>query len=128
MATFPNIKPAARSYNPGDYAQQRYRTLSGAVWKRSFSDTRTGMTLSLEFSNIPDTSAQQILAHYEEQGGTLYRFALPGNVYAGMSSALQASVKIPANSLWAYAEPPEVQSVQRGTNTVRVSLVGEVKY
>lgn len=129
MAVFPYIKPASRSYSPGDYPQQRYRTLSGAVWKRSFGNTRTGMTLRLEFRAIGDDKAKQILDHYELAAGTLERFTIAEDyLYAGMTPELRSSARIPSNSLWAYAEPPEVESVYRFLSNVTVSLAGEIKY
>lgn len=129
MAIFPYVKPSGRVYNPGDYPQRRYRTLSGAVWKRSFGNTRVGMTLSLEFQNIKDEVAARILNHYEGQAGTLERFPISEDyIYAGMGVELRPAARIPSNALWAYASPPEVRSVHRGISTVSVELVGEVKY
>ena len=129
MAVFPYIKPANRSFNPGDYPQQRYRTLSGAVWKRSFGNTRVGMTLDLTFRAIGDDKTKLILDHYELSAGTLGRFPIHENyLYAGMTTDLRSSVRIPSNSLWAYAEPSDVESVYRYLSDVTVKLVGEIKY
>ena len=128
MATFPAIKPSSRSFNPGDYPTQRYRTMSGATWKRNFGSTRVGMELNLEFLNISDSKTVAILQHYNGEGGTLKRFAVPQQLWAGMSPELKELANVPANVLWAYAEPPDVESVFIGINKVRVKLVGEAAY
>ena len=128
MATFPAIKPSSRSFNPGDYPTQRYRTMSGATWKRNFGSTRVGMALNLEFLNIPDEKTAAILQHYNGEGGTINRFPVPGEIWAGMSTALEGLANVPANVQWAYAEPPDVESVFIGISKVRVKLVGEAAY
>jgi len=127
MAPFPAIKPTARSYEPGDYPIQRYRTLSGAVWKRSFGNKRVGASLSLEFANISDDEAAQILAHYDEQGGTFYRFVIPTVLLAGSSAKLQTVLALPPNLLWAYESGVSVKAVFPGVSTVSVRLIGEVR-
>ena len=128
MATFPAIKPSARSYSAGDYPNQQYRTMSGATWKRNFGNTRVGMELDLEFRNISDAQATAILAHYDSAGGTLRRFELPAEVWAGASAQLRAATATPTNVHWVYTEPPDVESVFIGISTVRVRLVGEARH
>lgn len=129
MANFPSLVPTSRSFDPGDYPQQRYQTLSGAVWKRSFSSVRVGMTLQLEFANITDDNAALIINHYRNQAGTLTGFNIPeAATYGGMSSNLISAVDVSTSIEWAYAGPPSVTSVVPGISTVSVSLVGEVKY
>jgi len=128
MSTFPAIKPSARSYTPGQLPIRSYRTLSGVVWKRSFSNTRAGHGLSLQFENITDSEVEQIIAHYEDRGGGFYRFSLPGELFAGMSGGLTSRMQAPSNVQWAYASEPKVDSVFPGRSTVSVELVGEVTY
>jgi hypothetical protein len=128
MSTFPSIKPSARSYSPGQLPVRSYRTLSGAIWKRSFSNTRQGHGLSLEFQNITDAEVEQIVAHYEDRGGSFYRFSLPAALFAGMSSGLIGRLQAPANIQWAYAGEPKISSVFPGRSTVSVELIGEVAY
>ena len=126
MSTFPALKPSSRSYSPGQLPIRQYRTLSGAVWKRAFSNTRSGHAISLEFANLPDAKAEQIVAHYDSMGGSFYRFTLPGEIFAGMSSGLTSRMQAPANVEWAYASEPQLQSVHPGVTTVKVELIGEV--
>ena len=128
MANFPAIKPSSRSYSPGNYPIREYQALSGTKWKRIMGNRRFGMKLELEFQNIDDSTAAQVLQHYDGEAGTFKRFALPASVFAGMDSGLQAQLTPPTNVLWAYADAPSVQSVFPGVSTVSVKLVGEIDY
>lgn len=129
MADFPSLIPTSRSFDPGDYPKQEYRTLSGAVWKRVFGSVRVGMTLNLEFANITDNNAALIINHYRAQVGTIVGFNIPESfIYGGMSSSLVSAVDISSSVEWVYAGPPSVTSVVPGISTVSVSLVGEPKY
>ena len=128
MSTFPSIVPSGRSYSPGQLPVRSYKTLGGAVWKRSFSNTRLGHGLSLDFENITDAEVEQIVAHYEDRGGSFYRFSLPAALFAGMSSELTGRMQAPPNIQWAYAGEPKISSVFPGRSTVKVELIGEVAY
>jgi hypothetical protein len=126
MSTFPAIKPSGRSLSPGQLPVRSYTTLSGAIWKRAFSNTRSGHAISLEFANIPDQQAELIVAHYESVGGPFYRFTLPTAVFAGMGATLASRFQAPASVEWAYASEPKLESIYPGVTTVRVELVSEV--
>lgn len=126
--SFPALIPSSRAFSPGSLPVRQYRTLSGAIWKRAFSNTRSGHSLSLEFKNIPDQQADQVVAHYEAMGGSFTRFDLPGSVFAGMDSTMAGRIQAPSNVRWAYSSEPKVSSVFPGLSTVTVDLVGEVAY
>jgi hypothetical protein len=126
--TFPAIKPSSRSYSPGQLPVRTYRTLSGAIWKRAFSNTRSGQALSLKFNSLNDGETEQIVAHFEDMGGTFKRFDLPSELFAGMSSGLTNRLKNAANIKWAYSSEPKVESVFPGYSDVTVELIGEVEY
>ena len=127
MATFPALKPTARSFRLGDYPSKTYRALSGAIVKRSFSNRATGYQLELEFQNINETDLEKILNHYLGEKGTLTGFNLPNSIFAGyISSTIYNEVRAPEGIEWFYAEAPNVQNVIKGISTVRVQLIGEL--
>ena len=123
----------------GDYPSTTYRSLSGAIFKRSFGNKQTGYKLEMTFKNIGDSqngigelkansgTAKQILDHYQEAYGTFESFALPDFVFRGMDDQLEAVIQAPPNISWRYAAPPAVQSVRPNMSTVTVSLVGELE-
>lgn len=128
MATFPSIRPTARTYSPGQFPTKTYRGLSGATVKRIFGNRSFGHAIEMQFTNITDATTKQILDHYYGEYGNYQRFNLPDDVFSGMSSSLKSSVQAPSNILWEYAEPPQVESVFNGRSTVTVRLIGELNY
>lgn len=128
MANFPSITPTSRSFKPGVYPQKAYRSLNGAVVKRTYGNSPFGATLELGFDNISDASVVTIIDHYRSQTAANARFSLSANVTAGMSSTLAARADASVDNLrWEYAGPPEVDSIRPGINRVRVSLAGEIR-
>jgi hypothetical protein len=127
MASFPALKPTARSFQLGQYPVKTYRAMSGAVVRRSFGNKAFGYTLDLEFANIPEATVNTIIDHYNgQQGGTL-GFIIATAVFAGYTVTLQGKVRNPSGIEWLYAEPPSVSSVIAGISTVTVKLVGEMR-
>lgn len=128
MATFPSITPTARSFSPGVYPQKQYRSLSGAVVKRTFGNQPYGATMELEYSNLPDASVVTLIDHYRLQTAANRRFRLSSNVTAGMGSSLISRADASVDDLrWEYAKPPEIESVRPGLSTVTISLTGEIR-
>ena len=126
--TFPSIKPARRNFRPGNFPTKIYRSLSGATVKRSFGNRAYGYELDLEFTNITDDTANQIVTHYNETFAGFERFTLPPELFAGMSTALRNQIQAPTQLKWEYAAPPEVASVYVGISTVQVKFIGELDY
>ena len=124
---FPALKPTARSFQLGQYPVKTYRAMSGAVVRRSFGNKPFGYTLDLEFANVPESTVNIIIDHYNNrQGGTL-GFLLPSEPLFGYSGNLQGRVADFPNLEWLYAEPPSVSSVIKDISTVIVKLVGEMQ-
>ena len=126
MATpFPEIKPSGRSFKLGTFPVKVYRSMSGATVKRSFGNRASSYELQLEFQNITDARAADIVAHYTSNSGGFERFTLPAMLFVGMDSSLQGYIQAPTGIQWEYGAPPDVASVFPGISSVRVTLVGE---
>ena len=93
-----------------------------------FGNRSFGHAIDLQFENISDANTKTIIDHYYGQFGSYARFALPDDVFSGMSTTLKGVVQAPTNILWEYAEPPQVESVFNGRSTVTVRLIGELDY
>ena len=128
MATFPSITPTARNFKPGVYPQKVYRSLSGAVVKRTYGNQPYGASMELEYQNINDATVVTLLDHYRSQTAANRRFQLSSNVTAGMSSTLASRANASVDNMrWEYSQPPEVSSVRSGRSTVRINLTGEIR-
>jgi hypothetical protein len=124
--TFPSYVPSARSFKPGEYPVRTYRSQSGVVSKRIYGNKPTNYELQLTFSNVDDSVANDIVAHYEDTAKQLEGFNLPNEVFGGMGNGLKNKIQAPSNITWSYGSPPQIKSVFIDVSTVEVSLIGEI--
>lgn len=124
--SFPAIKPSGRSVTLGVYPTKVYRSLAGTTVKRSFGNRPHGFQLQLQFANISDDITAQIIDHYNDTGAGFTRFTLPAALFAGMDGTLRGKLQAPGGIRWEYQEPPQIESVYSGRNTVTVALAGEI--
>ena len=61
---FPNIKPSSRSYTPGNYPQTEFVAQNGAKTVIRYGNKQVDAKLTLNFTNILDSQAFQILESY----------------------------------------------------------------
>jgi hypothetical protein len=125
MADFPKIKPSTRRFVLGDYPTKFYKTLSGKVTRRNFGNKAFGHSIELSFDNIKEDIVQSIISHYDGQGGQTNGFAIPLEIFSGLS-LIQNSLRSPSETLWFYAEAPSISSVYRDTSSVTIKLVAEI--
>lgn len=123
---FPSIKPNSRSCVLGTYATKTYRALSGATFKRSFGNKPFSYQIDLQFTNINDDTASQLLDHYIDTQAGFQRFTLPATLFAGMNATLQSYVQAPGSILWEYAEPPSLESLPCSRSNITIRLIGEI--
>jgi hypothetical protein len=125
-ATFPSIKPTARSYTPGEFAQMQFVALNGATTSIRYGQSRFNSQLALTFGNITDSEANQILDHYNERMATFDNVTFSTNDgLAGASGGLEDYMSESNSNLrWRYAEPPQVQSIYPGISTVTCKFIG----
>jgi hypothetical protein len=126
--TFPSLIPTSRAYDAGDFPVKAYKAQNGSEVRYLYGNKRTGMQLQLSYENIPDSSAQQFLDHFQQTYGTYETFLLGDNFntavaggWGGSPGALSAALY---GNQWRYAEPPTVTAVYPGISTVTVKLVG----
>ena len=125
--TFPAIPPTGRTFDPGDFANTKYRANSGAEFRILYSSKRTGMRVQLSYQNITDAQAELFLDHYHSMQGTFQQFELTDGVNgmkAGWEGNSDAIGAVMWGSQWRYERAPELQSVYPGVSTVTVNLVG----
>ena len=122
--TFPTAKPSARNYEPGDWPVKTYNSMSGREIRIRYGDKRFNAKLSLEYQNIADTSADDFLAHYNQQFGTYKAFTLPTEVLSGWSGT--SYVPTETTMKFRYSKAPTVVSVRPGVSKVSVELTGVI--
>jgi hypothetical protein len=120
---YPTLRPTDRQFTPGDYPTRKVRSQSGVETRILYGNQRTGMTLSLTYTNITDAQAAQFAVHYDEVKGTFETFTLPTEVRAGWTGASSIVDVVGANR-WRYDSPPDISSVRLGRSSVSISLIG----
>ena len=121
---YPTLTPSSRAFEAGDYPVKTYKAQSGAEIRILYGSKRTGMTLDLSYDNIPDTQADDFVAHFDETLGTFNTFALPNAVITGWSGTASAIDSSSTGNQWRYAQAPQVTNIRPGRSSVQVKLVG----
>ena len=131
MATnipFPNIKPSSRSYTPGVYPQTEFESQNGAKVVMRYGNKQVNAKLSLGFTNITDSQANEILDLYEEVNSDYdYIFFAGTNALAGIDNnnllKKQAEADNGFKLRYRFDGPPTVTSVRPGISNVQCKFV-----
>jgi len=130
IVNFPNIKPTSRSYTPGNYPQVEFVAQNGAKSVLRYGDKKVDAKLTLGFTNITDSQANEILEKYEEVN-SVYNFinfpsssALAGINDLGLKRKF-GEKDTSGNTLLRYRfdGPPTVTSVRPGRSNVQCKFV-----
>ena len=130
IVDFPNIKPTSRSYTPGRYPQVEFIAQNGAKSVLRYGDKKVDAKLTLGFTNITDSQANEILQKYEEVN-SVYKFIhFPSD--SSMAGIQDETLRFrfqerdtSNNTLLRYRfdGPPTVTSVRPGRSNVQCKFV-----
>lgn len=125
---FPDIRPSARTYTPGQFPQTEFRAQNGALSILRYGNRRVDSTLSLEFRNITDDKAALIIQNYEAVNSQNNNVTFTQATGAsGASTAYSNFIRENGTGLkWRYAGPPQVTSVVKNRCTVVCEFVGNL--
>jgi hypothetical protein len=135
MADFPSlhnskiIRPTNREFSLGEYPVKVYRTMSGAIRKRSFGLFPSSYTMELEYANVIEGIVAMFFDHYHGQQGSTLGFRIPKAVFDGYQDPIweRFAYSMNAQSIqWFYTESPRVVSGFNGLSTVSIALSGEL--
>ena len=121
--SYPSYTPTSRSFDPGDYPAKTYRSQSGVEVRILYGNKRTGLKLSLTYSNITDAAAQAFVTHYDEMKGTLNVFSINTGTKDGWEGD-SSSIDVPSGNAWRYERAPQLNQVRPGISAVTVDLIG----
>ena len=129
---FPNIKPSGRSYKPGKYPQTQFESINGSTTVVRFGSQCYNSELSLQFSNIEDSWAKQIINAFDSANGQWNYIEFgPGALdCAGSEMQEQMSEAEVVNGVkkpvlkWRFAGPPQVTYKFKNICDVSCSFIG----
>ena len=126
---FPNIKPSSRSYTPGVYPQTEFQSQNGAKVVMRYGNKKVNAKLSLGFTNITDSQANEILDLYETVN-SVYDYIAFGNsnALAGINVVNLRNKQKERDSSgfqlrYRFDGPPTVTSVRPGISNVQCKFV-----
>lgn len=114
MATFPELEPATRTYTPGTNASTQFAVLNSENSSVRHSNAAVGHILRMSFDRLTSDERFNLIAHYAMHG-IFETFDLPDSIY------IATNLEFPADYLWRYAEPPQLEQTNSET-TATVSL------
>ena len=127
---FPTIKPSSRSFTPGRYPQTEFVAQNGAKSVIRYGNKKTDAKLTLSFTNITDSQANEILNTYDNVNSDYDYIHFPSDSsIAGVNNvALRSSFQerdTSGNTLLRYRfdGPPTVTSVRTGRSNVQCKFV-----
>lgn len=122
------IRPTERSFSIGEFPTRSYRSLSGAVVKRSFGNRATNYTLDVTFGAVGEQVLIAIYEHYQQQQGVTMPFSLPETIFDGYSSYIEQIMREPeaGTNSWYYAEAPKITSKPNGLSDISVRFMSEI--
>jgi len=136
---FPNIKPTARSYRPGQYPQTFFQSINGATSVIQFGAQEFNAELTLQFSNIEDSQAEEIILTYENAnkrwdyidfraaGALDCTGTSTGGGKIGMKKRMSEFRRVSGRDIpvlkWRFAEPPSVTYKFRNLCDVSCSFI-----
>ena len=127
---FPNIKPSSRSYTPGKYPQTEFVAQNGAKTVLRYGNKKIDAKLTLSFTNITDSQANEILNTYDNVNSDYDYIHFPSDSsIAGVNNvALRSKFQerdTSGNTLLRYRfdGPPTVTSVVHGRSNVQCKFV-----
>lgn len=120
MATFPALKPNARTFIPGQKANSHIGTFNGDELSVLHTNASTGYTLRLTFTGMTTTDHFALVSHYMSHG-RFVAFDVPAQITQG------SNITIPANYLWTYVSSPQTD-YSPGIITATVELEATPQY
>ena len=121
------IAPSSRSFTAGEYPQTVFEAQNGTKSIIRYGNKSVNSTMTLGFTNVPDSVAVGILGNYNSVNSDWdYVTFDESHGLQGIESALlHAHVRLGSGSglKWRYDGPPKVTSVQPGINNVSCKFV-----
>ena len=119
MATFPELEPATRSYDFGQFPLTEEPSISAGIVRFRHSVTPQNYQLTLGYNALTDAKASLIRQHFQTQGGGYRSFQLPPIIWIGHSFTGDV---VPTNTRWRYSAAPEEEHFSIGYVNMTVTL------
>jgi hypothetical protein len=126
---FPSIQPTACKFTAPQFPVTETQSQSGVRSYRLWGSLASNATLELEFTNISNNSAADIVNCYTNAKGPLIQVVLPAIIFNGLSGTNLEQVLSQANGPWYFVgqSAPTVERVPGRRASVSVQLRAELR-
>jgi hypothetical protein len=126
MAIFPELEPATREYTFGTFPLTEEPSASAGIIRFRHATLPAAYQLTLGYTHLTETEADQIRVHYGVQSGGFISFLLPSVIWKGHTFSGNI---VPPGMQWRYTAPPEEEhhSNQRYSIVVALESDGQLK-
>lgn len=119
----PGVPPATRTFQPPSYRIEKTIAMNGRAVRQCLCSRPSEALLTLEYVNLHEDIAEEVLVAYDQSYGTRYGFKLPPEIFSGADSSLVNYMSLINSHLkWFYASKPTIQSVSTGICNLNVQL------
>jgi hypothetical protein len=123
---YPSAIPTQVQFKPPKYPVTEHPAQSGEVEVQLWSDSNTNATLTLDYINLSDTVAEQILALWDALYGTYKSLRIPITMLTGVNQQLAVYILTGGkNSQWFFAEVPKWVGKIQGYGDLKVMLISQ---
>tara|TARA_B100000902_G_scaffold44800_1_gene52390 strand:+ start:1054 stop:1446 length:393 start_codon:yes stop_codon:yes gene_type:complete len=124
VARFPNIKPSSRTYKPGKYPQTIFEGINGSTTVIRYGSQCYNSELTLQFTNIEDSWADQIIEVFENANGKWDYVVFNAGPLDCAGTDMQNRMREGSPLKWRFAEPPQVTYKFKNICDVSCSFIG----
>lgn len=127
QAIFGNYRPSSRRFLPGSHSFSSSQTINGREVRRLWCNKESNASLELDYPNIGEPIALEMLNLYNKSYGNYASVALPSSVFAGAGSPIEQYMNLSETKMrWYFAEPPKIRGVKPGICSVTLRFEGKV--
>lgn len=119
----PSYPPTSRSFTPPQYGVQKTYSMSGRSCRQLMCSKPGNAILALEYENIADSDAMQVIDAYEKSFGSQFGFLLPEGILEGSDADMNSYLNMSGSTLkWFFDQKPIARSVSSGVSSLSVQL------
>ena len=118
--SYPDILPSDLTFTPPAHAIKKSRSQNGITSMRLWSLKPGNGSLSLTYTNIPDSEAEDLCRAHTLAQGSFLPITIPEVVFSEEEPTLLAYLTLSKYPYlkWVFTGPPQVRSVMVGMSTV----------
>jgi hypothetical protein len=127
QVVFGRYRPSSRRFLPGSHSFSSSRTINGREVRRLWCNRESNASLELEYLNIGEPVALEMLNLYNKNYGNYASIALPSSIFSGADASIEQYMNLSGTGMrWYFAEPPKIRGVKPGICSISLRFEGKI--